>query len=672
MRNHQEWKQRVQEEKENLEDYEVFESADYRTMLHSIAYEITAGTLKTVNLVKEPNEPYGGRCSSLRVLLNIANQVTMSFPSLAIRSDSIVGILGHECGHWNLSDFELRKTYLDEMRQGRWMIQLPLPQDWTGQEQMMEIQEFLTGDHPAAKYIMTETAAFIQNMIEDVYIEEIMCRRYPGSIRRGILQNRMRNMERVPSMKVQLKEGYRKISVMLNLMAQYSLTGTVNNWEMETDILLDLLEETKPVIDSGVRCKEPLGRLEAVNRLLLLIWELLKTEIEEMEKNIKQEEQPSEKNGNGQKESDGKDAVSSNTEQKVQEEWGKIKSELPDFLCSKEETGMNNTPAELKREQKEMEIKPIETKEQLLRCIEKIAESKAEKTYNAEILKELSQELCGTEFNGDHQKVKMIVERKSQISQRDIMRYELLEPQIKQTVRKMNAVLLPAFCQQGERKEKQLFFGTSINMQMLYDPFHRFYQKREPARTLNAAVVVLMDLSASMWGRRLEKARCCCLCLYKFCISVGIPILVYGHHTNGEGRTLRKELVTFHSLAEFEPDRNDCYRIASINVAGSNRDGAALIYAGEKLARRPERTKLLFCISDGRPNGALYCGEEAEADIRNIKKKLEAKGIIVMAAAIGDDKETIERIYQEGYLNISDLDTLTVILAREILKRIRR
>lgn len=85
------------------------------------------------------------------------------------------------------------------------MIQLPLPQDWTGQEQMMEIQEFLTGDHPAAKYIMTETAAFIQNMIEDVYIEEIMCRRYPGSIRRGILQNRMRNMERVPSMKVQLK-----------------------------------------------------------------------------------------------------------------------------------------------------------------------------------------------------------------------------------------------------------------------------------------------------------------------------------------------------------------------------------------------------------------------------------------------------------------------------------
>lgn len=686
MRNRQEWKQRVQEEKENLKDYEVFESADYRTMLHSIAYEITDGTLKEVELAKEPNAPYGGSCSSLRVLLNIANQVTMSFPSLALRSDSIVGILGHECGHWNLSDLKLRKNYLDEMKQGRWMISLPLPEDWNGQEQVAEIHEFLTGDHPAAKHIMTETAAFIQNMIEDVYIEEIMCRRHPGSIRRGILQNRMRNMERVPSLKVQLKEGYRKVSVMLNLMVQYSLSGTVNNWEMETGVLLDLLEDAKPVIDSGIRCKDPLGRLKAADRLLLLIWKLLKTEIEEMEKNIKQEKQSSEKNESGQKEGDGKAAASSKVQQEddgkdttsskvqkeVQEEWEKIKSELPDFLCPKEEADMDNTQSQVKGEQKETEIKPIETKEQLLRCIEKIAESKAEETHNAEILKELSLDLCRTEFNGDHRKVKMAVERKSRINQRDIVRYELLEPQIKQTVRKMKAVLLPAFCQQGERREKHLFFGTSINMQTLYDPFCRFYQKKESARTLNAAVAVLMDLSASMWGRRLEEAVCCCLCLYKFCISVGIPIMIYGHHTNGEGRSLQKELVTFHSLAEFEPDKNDCYRIATMDVTGSNRDGAALTYAGEKLAGRPERTKLLFCISDGRPNGALYCGEEAEADIRNIKKKLEANGIIVMAAAIGNDKETIERIYRDGYLDISDLDTLTVVLAREILKRIRR
>lgn len=276
MRNQFIWKQQVQEEKEHLKDYEIFESADYMELLRSITSEITGGTLKEVQLVKEPDAPYGGKCSSLRILLNIANEVTRSFPTIELKSDSIVGILGHECGHWNYSDFELRKNYLSDMEQGKWSLQLPLPKDWSGQERIMEISEFLAGNHPAARYIMTETASFIQNMLEDVYVEEIMCSRYPGSIQRGILQNRMRNMERMPSLKVQLNKGYRPVSVMLNLMVQYSLTGMVNNWEMETGILLDLLEEAKPIIDYGVTCAEAAGRLMASNRLLLLIWRLLK------------------------------------------------------------------------------------------------------------------------------------------------------------------------------------------------------------------------------------------------------------------------------------------------------------------------------------------------------------------------------------------------------------
>lgn len=449
-------------------------------------------------------------------------------------------------------------------------------------------------------------------------------------------------------------------------MVRYSLTGMVNNWEMETGILLDLLEEAKPIIDYGVTCAEAAGRLMASNRLLLLIWRLLKSEIEDIEEKTKQKKQSYEKRS-------FKAQEAAETLSEVQKEWENVKRELPDFLCSKDEETVRDTqPSIPKKQQKEFANKPIEISGQVLLCIEKIAESKAEKTHNAEVLNTLRKELFNTEFDGDHRKVKMTVERKSQIGQREMAQYELAEPRVKQIMRKMKSVLLPVFYQQGERTEKHLFFGTKIHTPSLYDPYGRFYQKKESAKELNAAVAILVDLSASMLGERLEQAIRCCLSLYEFCIHVGIPILIYGHHTNGEGYFLQNELVTLHSLAEFEPDRNDRYRIASMDVTGSNRDGAALAYVGEKLAKRTEKTKLLCCITDGRPNGARYCGEEAERDIQNIKKKLEARGVIVMAAAIGGDKDMIERIYREGYLNISDLETLTVVLARELWKRILR
>ena len=500
MRNQFIWKQQVQEEKEHLKDYEIFESADYMELLRSITSEITGGTLKEVQLVKEPDAPYGGKCSSLRILLNIANEVTRSFPTIELKSDSIVGILGHECGHWNYSDFELRKNYLSDMEQGKWSLQLPLPKDWSGQERIMEISEFLAGNHPAARYIMTETASFIQNMLEDVYVEEIMCSRYPGSIQRGILQNRMRNMERMPSLKVQLNKGYRPVSVMLNLMVQYSLTGMVNNWEMETGILLDLLEEAKPIIDYGVTCAEAAGRLMASNRLLLLIWRLLKSEIEDIEEKTKQKKQSYEKQSLKAQEA-------AETLSEVQKEWENVKRELPDFLCSKDEETVRDTqPSIPKKQQKEFANKPIEISGQVLLCIEKIAESKAEKTHNAEVLNTLRKELFNTEFDGDHRKVKMTVERKSQIGQREMAQYELAEPRVKQIMRKMKSVLLPVFYQQGERTEKHLFFGTKIHTPSLYDPYRRFYQKKESAKELNAAVAILVDLSASMLGERLEQA----------------------------------------------------------------------------------------------------------------------------------------------------------------------
>lgn len=106
--------------------------------------------------------------------------------------------------------------------------------------------------------------------------------------------------------------------------------------------------------------------------------------------------------------------------------------------------------------------------------------------------------------------------------------------------------------------------------------------------------------------------------------------------------------------------------------AAETETGAALRFAAERLMTRAEDLKLLFLISDGQPAGDGYYGTAAEADLRGIKQEYSRKGIQLFAAAIGDDKPNIKRIYGDGFLDISDLNRLPVHLGNLIIQYIKQ
>ena len=210
-------------------------------------------------------------------------------------------------------------------------------------------------------------------------------------------------------------------------------------------------------------------------------------------------------------------------------------------------------------------------------------------------------------------------------------------------------------------------------MRAITDPGGAVYKRTFPGKKTDAVVCVLVDNSGSMIGHRIEAAKVAALTLYDFCRKAGIPILVYGHHTDGyDHRDPSEETVYFHSYAEFEEDRNDRLRIVTMENDGSNRDGAALLFMANKLLKRPEKQKLLFLISDGLPNATRYFGSYATADLKKIKEKLGKKGILFQAAAIGWDKEAIRKIYGNAYLDISSLEQLPIRLTKQLAKLLRR
>ena len=140
--------------------------------------------------------------------------------------------------------------------------------------------------------------------------------------------------------------------------------------------------------------------------------------------------------------------------------------------------------------------------------------------------------------------------------------------------------------------------------------------------------------------------------------------MVYGHSaTSG---------VDLYSYAEFDAiDNDDCYRLMDISSRNENRDGAALRYVAEQLSKRTEDIRMLILISDGQPCDSGYHGTAAEEDLRGIKKEYTRKGIIFVAAAIGNDKNSIERIYGDSYMDITDLSNLPVTLTNVVERHIR-
>lgn len=103
-----------------------------------------------------------------------------------------------------------------------------------------------------------------------------------------------------------------------------------------------------------------------------------------------------------------------------------------------------------------------------------------------------------------------------------------------------------------------------------------------------------------------------------------------------------------------------------------NRDGLAITVTKELLQKRPEEIKLMFIISDGLPYDHGYSGEPARKDIKQIVRDAEKNGIETFAAAIGDDKDAIEAIYGDSFLDITNLSKLPKILVSLIKKRIQK
>lgn len=303
----------------------------------------------------------------------------------------------------------------------------------------------------------------------------------------------------------------------------------------------------------------------------------------------------------------------------------------------------------------------------IARVLDTMAEDSVCSELERQRTKELTELAQSISYGNIHDGVNMTVHRMAEVSDEMKEQYQEISGDLLHISKQLQKSVLQQL-KDSRRGGKQtgLLMGRKLDSHTLYRRDGRVFCKNALPNEIPAlSVGLLLDESGSMCScDRATYARATAIILYDFCQALGIPVMVYGHSADLG--------VDLYSYAEFDAiDRNDRYRMMDISARCNNRDGAALRYVSEQLAKRPEDIKLLMLVSDGQPADIGYYGTAAEEDLRGIRQEYQRKGVLFVAAAIGSDKENIQRIYGDSFLDITDLNKLPVKLAGIIKRFIR-
>ena len=716
--NHKKVKQLIQQKRGKITDQEFFTSRllarHFEDMAAAQTKRYGASRRVRVRLLWQPGNGDLAYTDNLYITINAGNPAITEFPTRGERYQMVLGLFAHELGHCLYTDFLTQQTYRNNLSACRWYPEKPKLARVQDVKNEGEFWEYAQED-PQNLALLGRVAHEISNVLEDAAMENRVLEQFPGTLGQALDFVRAwqwREMPTVTLLKEREAQGTPMFYCLLQLFLSYGKFGELKYGEEPlNEEHIQTVFELLPLLDDDLRATSGKARWNTVNCILIRCWEHVREYLEALKRRYEEK-----------KASGGTGSVFSQLEEELSTlVGGSTRGEGVTAPVS-EESEEPSLPQPEKREKTRVlalstegeslgvgaggsagkqEISPEETGRMPLvetdqvseplgggievnrdylpelsntveAEMERLLDTMAEKTVCQELeqdrLRELNQEAQSISYGDIHKGVAIRVNRMTEVPPEMVTQYNAIAGPLLAISKQLQKSLLRQLRdQQRGGKQTGLLMGRRLDAHALFRSDGKVFTKNAlPSQPPEMAVGLLLDESGSMAScDRATYARASAIILYDFCQALHVPVMVYGHSTGSKG-------VELYSYSEFDAiDREDKYRLVDISARGSNRDGAALRFVAERLSHRPEELKLLILVSDGQPADTGYYGTAAEEDLRGIQQEYRRKGILFVAAAIGDDKENMERIYGDSFLDITDLHQLPVKLT-QVVKRFLR
>jgi nitric oxide reductase NorD protein len=213
---------------------------------------------------------------------------------------------------------------------------------------------------------------------------------------------------------------------------------------------------------------------------------------------------------------------------------------------------------------------------------------------------------------------------------------------------------------EGFTKLKRQYDGDDIDLDAVVEfmvdrkagisPSEKNYTLLQKRRR-DIAVAFLIDMSRSTKGATIEREKESLIIMSEALHEVGDAFAIYGF--SGDNR----DNVDYYRIKDFDDPYDDKAkkRISAIEDHFENRDGTAIRHTLSKLRKRPERTKLIILLSDGKPVDKEYSGTYAIEDTRMALKEAQHFGIKTFCITVDRAAaEYLPRMYSHSSWTVID------------------
>lgn len=673
------------------------------TYLRTLGYDITKEQeeerINDMVVMMSTDENMTACTNGDSMIIGVNNSLVKYFPNRELRHYAIQGLRVHETAHVLFTDFKTIDMWLGALRNGNWWPVVPdHAQDPDGAEltQVLSKKEFSKS--------FAAIAGRLENAIEDGFIEREIKEMYKGLATTELCTTNDAMLSMASTFGEFLKAGRSAYSAMFQqvlMYAKYDITMVDDMPEQYSDIFDACME----VVDD-VKCERDVKkRLCGVNELCCILYPLFK---EMLTKNSEKQNQQSSGSGNGSQNGSGNaqnnssngngngKSVGSMTAEQLSEA---LKEAVKQIEQAAKNVGVNNLPDRhsnsiTNQASKSKDAKKRESGKQgsgnnangngngnsnsianapgansgksdlsAAKCdIKAIEKARKQEIATAQANNEANNQLAqeGAKI-GSEIGTKISVRRAAEVPQSNIDTYNRLSAGLLSVTKNLERRLKTTIRdEENDDAVAGLPMGSRVEARLAYHQDGKIFSRKNfPRDNPRLAVGYLCDESGSMSDEAIAASVRTAIILQDLCERMELPCYVCGFTTGGYSGSV--DIITY---VDKNVDGKDKYRTTGMASRGGTPTVPAMKYMGKKLMKDSTEKKILIVSTDG-CSGRGY-GET----VRDVIKKLQHDGVMVIGAGIGDSKPRIQEEFGSNFLDISNLDAMPKILCNIVKKNL--